>query len=402
MSEFFRVIKYEEAVNHLKNNLPARDKQRIKLIDAGLKILAQNVICPADLPDFDRSTVDGYAVRAEDTFGSSESMPAFLDYLGEIKMGDIAAYDLEPGQCVWVPTGGMLPLNADAVVMVEYTEKLGEDTILINKPVAPGENVLQRGEDARKGQEILKRDKLLRPQDIGFLASLGIDQIEVFKPYSIGIISTGDEIVPVDQEPTGAQIRDVNTYSLTTGVLACGCNVKNYPIIKDDFHELKACLKDALGENDIVLISGGSSVGVMDVTLSVLKSFPDCQVLFHGLAVKPGKPTMAANIDGKLVVGLPGHPVSALTIFYVLLKPILSYTPFSKIQAVMKVNIASQAGRDDFIPVVLGGSGEVKEAYPLLGKSGMMSILAMADGYIQIPYEKQGILAGEKVEVVIF
>lgn len=402
MSEFFRVIKYEEAINHLKNNLPACSKQRVKIIDAGGKILAQDVICPEDIPAFDRSTVDGYAVRAEDTFGSSESMPAFLEYLGEIKMGDTARYNLEPGQCVWVPTGGMLPINANAVVMVEYTDKLGQDTVLINRPVAPGENVLQRGEDAKKGQEILKRGKLLRPQDIGFLASLGIDQIEVFKPYSIGIISTGDEIIPVDEEPTGAQIRDVNTYSLTTGVLACGCNVKNYPIIKDDFHELKTCLKDALGENDIVLISGGSSVGVMDVTLSVLKSFPDCQVLFHGLAVKPGKPTMAAKIEEKLVVGLPGHPVSALTIFYVLLKPILSYMPSPKTKAVMKINISSQAGRDDFIPVALEGNGEIKGAWPLLGKSGMMSILAMADGYIHIPYEKQGILTGEKLEVILF
>lgn len=402
MPEFFKVIKYEEALNCIRDNLPLPFKNMININKAWNKVLAQDIICPEDMPPFDRSTVDGYAVIAEDTFGATESMPAFLQYTGEIKMGEVADFRLKKGTCVWVPTGGMLPLNADAVVMVEYTEKLGEDTVLVNRPVAPLENIIKKGEDARIGQKIFAEGKVLRPQDIGFLASLGISEVEVFMPYHIGIISTGDEIIPVEERPEGARIRDVNSYSLAAAVLGCGCEAQNYPIIKDNFDALKACLNSALLENDMVLISGGSSVGVMDVTLQVLKSFPDCQLLFHGLAVKPGKPTMAAKIGEKLVIGLPGHPVSALTIFYVLVKPVLSYSPAVKREAVLQVNLASQAGRDDFIPVVLKDDEEIVKAWPVLGKSGMMSILAVADGYIHIPYEKQGFLKGEKIEVVMF
>ncbi|SHH29728.1 molybdopterin molybdochelatase [Thermosyntropha lipolytica DSM 11003] len=402
MPEFFKVIKYEEALGCIKDNLPRPASGKIKINEAWNKVLAKDIICPEDMPPFDRSTVDGYAVIAKDTFGASESMPAFLQYIGEIKMGEKADLALEEGKCVWIPTGGMLPLNANAVVMVEYTEKLGEDTVLINRPVAPLENIIQKGEDARKGQELFKKGKFLRPQDIGFLASLGIAEVEVFMPYRVGIISTGDEIIPVEEKPDGAKIRDVNSYSLAAAVLACSCAARNYPIVRDNFNELKACLNVALRENDIVLISGGSSVGVMDVTLQVLKSFPEVKLLFHGLAVKPGKPTMGARIGGKLVVGLPGHPVSALTIFYVLLKPLLSGSQAVKTEAVLQANISSQAGRDDFIPVVLRDNDGVLEAWPLLGKSGMMSILAMADGYLHIPYEKQGLLKGEKIEVIIF
>lgn len=402
MPEFFRVIKYEEAVSCIKNNLPRPSLCKVSINQAWNQVLAEDIICPEDMPPFDRATVDGYAVKAEDTFGAGESMPAFMQYRGEVRMGETTHLKLDNGECVWVPTGGMLPLNADAVVMVEYTEKLGEDTVLINRPVAPLENVIKKGEDAKKGQKIFTRGQVLRPQDIGFLASLGISQVEVLKPYRIGIISTGDEIVPLEERPEGAKIRDVNSYSLAAAVASCRCEAVNYPIIRDDFDELKACLNHALQENDMVLVSGGSSVGVMDVTLNVLKSFPDSQLLFHGLAVKPGKPTLAVRIGEKLVIGLPGHPVSALTIFYVLLKPLLSFKPYLKTEAVLQVNIASQAGRDDFIPVLLKNRAGLVEAWPLLGKSGMMSILARADGYMHISYEKQGFLQGEKIEVVLF
>ncbi|MBO8159287.1 gephyrin-like molybdotransferase Glp [Thermosyntropha sp.] len=402
MPEFFKVIKYEEALISLKNNFPLKLRKKVFLNEANNCILAEDIVSSEDIPFFDRSTVDGYTVLAEDTFGSSESMPAFLQCIGEIKMGDTVSYKIETGKCVWIPTGGMLPLNANAVVMVEYTEKLDENTVLIHRPVGPGENVIQKGEDVRAGQKVFKSGKLLRPQDIGFLASLGIDRIEVFDSYNIGIISTGDEIVPINKKPLPGQVRDINSYSLAAAVSACGCKAQNYPIIKDNFNELKSYLKDALTWNDIVLISGGSSVGIMDVTLDVLRSFEDSEILFHGIAVKPGKPTMAAKIREKLVVGLPGHPVSALTIFYVLLKPLLSCTMPVKTEAFMSMNIASQAGRDDFVPVRIVDNGDLKEAVPVLGKSGMMSILAMADGYIHVPYEKQGFSKGEKVEVIFF
>ncbi len=394
MTEFLKVVKYEEAVEKIGNHFPVRKIERLDLLSASGRVLAEDIIGPEDLPSFDRSTVDGFAVKAEDSFGSSESLPAYLEYQGEVKMGETAGIKIVKGQCGWIPTGGMMPPGTDAVVMVEYTERLGDDTVLIYRPVGPGENLMLRGEDVKQGQSLFNPGKIIRPQDVGFLASLGIDRIDVYQPYKIGIISTGDEIVTIEVDPGAGQVRDVNTHALASAVHSCGSIPHTYPIIKDEFQALNDAVLEALEDNDVLLLSGGSSVGIMDVTIDVLLSIPGSELLFHGLAVKPGKPTLAVKVNEKLVIGLPGHPVSALMMFNIVCSPFLKPDARRKISVKVTQNIASQPGRDDFIPVILEEDDEIWLGQPLLGKSGLMSILSLADAFIHVPYEQQGILAG--------
>lgn len=401
VGEFLKVLNYQKAHQLLQQNFPVPKIETVPLLNSLNCRLASELQCPEDLPSFSRSTVDGYAVKAADTFGCSESLPSFLSLAGEVKMGSIADLKINPGQCCWIPTGGMLPPGTDAAVMVEHTERLGEDTVLVYKPVGPGENIMCKGEDVQSGQILFEAGKLIRAQDIGLLASLGITRVSVFKPYNIGIISTGDEIVPIENCLCPGQVRDVNSYAIAAAVRSCGSNASLYPIVKDDKIALKDSVAQGLAENDVLMMSGGSSVGIMDITLEVLLSFPDSELLFHGIAVKPGKPTMAVKIGPKLVIGLPGHPVSALMMFNVVCAPILRSHKLTVVNATLTENLASQAGRDDFVPVQLvGDEGDL--ARPLLGKSGLMSILALADGYVHINYEQQGLEAGEEVRVVLF
>lgn len=294
------------------------------------------------------------------------------------------------------------PLGSNAAIMVEYTEKLGEDTILVSRPVAPGENVMLKGEDIKQGSTIFRTGKILKAQDIGLLSSLGIDSVPVFRPYHIGILSTGDEIIPVRQVPVIGQVRDVNSYSIAAALESCGALPQRYPLVEDDIASLHQAVDKALHENDVVIMSGGSSVGVADYSVGVMLSFPDAEMLFHGIAVKPGKPTIGVRVGNKLIIGLPGHPVSALMVFNILCASIISPHLVRQVDAQITLNIASQPGRDDFCPVQLEEELDGRKAKPLLGKSGLMSILAQADGYVHIPYEKQGIRAGEMVKVNLF
>lgn len=402
MGEFLKVLNYQDAHQQLQNYFPQPQVENIPLLDSLDHRLASELASPEDMPSFSRSTVDGYAVNAADTFGSSESLPAFFCLAGEIQMGIRSDLRIKTGQCCWIPTGGMLPPGTNAAVMVEYTEKLGTDTILVYKPVGPSDNIMQRGEDVRCNQVLFKTGHRLRAQDIGLLASLGITSVPVYKPYNIGIISTGDEIVPIDKTPTTGHVRDVNSYAIAAAARSCGAHPVLYPIVQDSMDALKDIVARALAENDVLMMSGGSSVGIMDMTLDVLKSFPDSELLFHGIAVKPGKPTMAVKIGKKLVVGLPGHPVSALMMFNVICAPVIRFNEPIMVNARLTENLASQAGRDDFIPVQLSSEKDYRVARPLLGKSGLMSILALADGYLHVPYEKQGLESGDEVNVCLF
>lgn len=402
MGEFLKVLNYKDAHAQLKHNFAQPGVESISLQTSLNRRLACELKSPEDMPSFSRSTVDGYAVSAEDTFGSSESLPAFLNLTGEVQMGTRPDLKINSGQCCWIPTGGMLPAGTNAAVMVEYTEKLGEDTVLVYRPAAPGENVMHKGEDVQCGQILFKQGWKIRAQDIGLLASLGITDVPVYKAYNIGIISTGDEIVPIDIKPAIGQVRDVNSHAIAAAANVCGANVNLYPIVKDNMTALKDTIAVALAENDFLVMSGGSSVGILDMTLNVLLSFPDSELLFHGIAFKPGKPTMAVRIGKQTVIGLPGHPVSALMVFNILCAPIICFDDQTVLEALLKGNLASQAGRDDFIPVQLDSENGNRIARPLLGKSGLMSILALADGYIHIPYEKQGLEAGDKVRVFLF
>lgn len=403
MKEFLQVIHYQEALDKLASCRPPDRIESMNIAESCDYIAAQDVLCGENLPAFNRSTVDGYALMAGDIYGCSESSPAFLEITGEIKMGQGTSIKLEKGQCCWIPTGGMLPGGADAVIMVENTEKLDESTLLAYHPVGLLENVMQSGEDIRAGQLALKKGAVIRPADIGLLASLGISSVQVFRPLKIGIISTGDEIVGIDQKPKPGQIRDVNSHTLYAAVKSCGALPMIYPLVKDRFDDLQKAVQRAVSENEILLISGGSSVGNMDATLEVLTSFPGAQLLFHGVAIKPGKPTLAVKIGRKLVIGLPGHPVSALTNYYILVRPLLAGDHAAKtLEGDLTVNIASQAGRDDFIPAGIEERDGKLLISPLLGKSGLMSILAKSQGYIHIPYEQQGLKAGDQVKVIIY
>lgn len=402
MAEFLKVLTYQCAREILHNHFTAPAAEMIPLQDCFERILADDIISPENIPAFTRSTVDGYAVNCEDSYGSSESLPGMLEYRGAVSMGQETRLAVGTGQCAWVPTGGMMPEGSNAMIMVEYTERLDENTVLVFRPVGAWENVMQVGEDIAAGNKIFPRGHQVRPQDIGLLASLGIKEVPVYKPYHVGILSTGDEIIPFQEQPRQGQIRDVNTWAISAALQSCGAIACPYPLVKDDLSSLKKAIALGLKENDLLIVSGGSSVGIADYTLEAMLSMPDSQLLFHGIAIKPGKPTLAVRTGAQLIIGLPGHPVSALMIFHIICAPLLRQYKARQEKGRLTVNIASQAGRDDFIPAQLQESETGLAVKPLLGKSGLMNILAQADGYIHIPYEKQGLPANEEVTVTLF
>lgn len=397
-----KVLTYQQARDILAENFSWSGTESLPLNKCCDRLLAEDIISPENIPAFIRSSVDGYAVDCEDTFGSSESLPGMLEYTGEIIMGSEPDFTIGSGQCAWIPTGGMLPSGSNAVVMVEYTEKLDDKTILTSRPVGPWENVMQTGEDIATGELVFSRGKRLRPQDIGLLASLGINEIEVGKLNRVGVISTGNEIIPIQEKPALGQVRDVNSYAISAAIQSGGALASVYPIVADSPADLKDAMACGLMENDLLLVSGGSSVGIADYTLEAMLSFPDSKLLFHGIAMKPGKPTLAVRVGRQLIIGLPGHPVSALMVFHIVCASLLSSFRRQTVQGRLLQNIASQAGRDDFIPVRLIAHGNELTVQPLLGKSGLMNILAQADGYIHIEYEKQGLYNSEMVTVILF
>ncbi|MGE5379684.1 MAG: gephyrin-like molybdotransferase Glp [Methylocystaceae bacterium] len=401
MEDFFKVVSLSEGQNLLKRVLPPGVEQ-VSLIDAVGRVLAGPVVSREELPGFSRSSVDGYAVAANDTYGATEGIPAFLQNLGYIAIGQVPANSIHLGECMYIPTGGMLPEGADSVVMLEYTELLGEDTVLTSRPVGPGENVIYRGEDIKSGEEVYPAGYCLRPQDIGVLSAIGIKSVEVKAPLRVGIISSGDEVVPPDEQPGPAQVRDINGYVLTSACLSQGAIANFYGIVGDDFAKLKSAISQAVAENDLVLMSGGSSVGFKDMSLKAMLELPAARLLFHGLAVKPGKPTLAVQCDNKLVVGLPGHPVSAYIMYDVLVRPLLDSRPRLAVTAKLLANLPSAAGRDDLIRVMLYEDTQGLTASPVWGKSGLMRIMTRADGYVHIPPHQQGIPSGETVTVQLF
>lgn len=412
MPEIFKLMTVEQAKAVFTAHLPvaAKKVETIPVTQALGRVLAENVVAGVDVPGFDRSTMDGFAVRARDTFGASEGMPAYLTVTGEILMGQAAGEEIGAGQAVKVATGGMLPPGADAVVMVEYTEDLGGGDIAVVRPVAPGENVVLRGEDVRTGQVLLPAGMRLRPQELGALAGIGVTACPVVARPRVAIISTGDELVPPEAEPATGQIRDINSYALKGLVEDAGGEGVIYGIVQDDFATLKSVVDEALAQDDIVVISGGSSVGTRDVTADVLNSFGQPGVLVHGVAVKPGKPTILAVVQGKPVFGLPGHPVSAMVLSDLFLVPVVQHllgiTAGAKKRPVLAArlsrSLASASGRVDYIRVALVERDGQLWAEPVLGKSGLISTMVKADGFVVIPAVKEGFAAGEPVEVVFF
>lgn len=381
--------------------------ETVGLLQAMARVLAKDVLAVEHVPGFERSTVDGYAVRASDTLGCSEAIPALLKNVGEVLMGIAPDTAIGPGECMYVPTGAQLPEGADAMVMIEYAEDYGDGTTGVIKPSAPGQHVVYKGDDVIPGKLVLRAGQRLRPQDIGSLAALGHSEVEVKAPVRIGVVSTGDELVDISARPTGAQIRDVNTYALCAGVEACGGQPVPFGIVRDEHGLLLNTAKQALDTCDMLLISGGSSVGSKDTTRQVIDELGKPGVLFHGIAMKPGKPTIVGDVDGKPVFGLPGHPVSAFFVFHLFVRPLvcamLGTEPAdSVVTARLTVNIPSNHGREEYVPVTLSEQDGTITAAPIIGKSGLITVLAQAVGYVRIGRDTEGISRGETAKVYLF
>ncbi|SHM45572.1 molybdopterin molybdochelatase [Caldanaerovirga acetigignens] len=409
--ELFDALKIGEALRVLKENLVGiKPKgEEVMLRDAYGRVLSEDIYSPEDIPPFNRSTVDGYAVISRDTFGACESLPAMLKVVGEIKMGERPLFSLKAGEAARISTGGMMPENSDAVVMLEYTQPLEDGTLLVERPVAPGENVILKGEDVRKGGLVLKKGHTLRPQDLAALAGMGFQKVKVAVLPKVSVISTGDEIKPPGEEIKEGEIRDMNSFSIAGLVLKWGGIPEIFGVVRDDFNEIRRSVSEALKISDLVVISGGSSVGTRDLTVRVLDSLGSPGVLVHGIAVKPGKPTIIAVVDGKPVIGLPGHPVSAMVIFEQVVRPILSWflgRPEDygglKVKAKIARNISSAAGREDFIRVKLEQRDGELWAVPVLGKSGLISTMVESHGLARIAPEKLGVKEGEYVDVELY
>ena len=406
---FFAVLPVAEArarlFSHYQPSPLAREE--VELGQALGRVTAEAVLATEDVPPFARSTVDGFALRAADTFGASEGLPAFLALGEDIPMGKAAERKIAPGQGARIATGGMLPPGADAVVMVEYSEPIDEKTVAVLGPVAPGENVIRRGEDIAAHSQLLPAGHTLRPADIGALAALGRTRVWVRRPPKVGIISTGDEIVPPEVEPSPGQIRDINSYSLWAAVTAAGGEPVYLGLARDEAAAVRAKVLAGLKGCDLVLLSGGSSVGPRDVAAQVLTELGPPGVLVHGVALRPGKPLLIALCQGKPVFGLPGHPVSVLTTFDLFVRPTLQLllgqrpVPQAKLRARLRRSLSSAPGREEHIRVRLEEGKDGLWAQPVLGKSGLITTLVAAQGTIIFTLYKQGLTAGAEVVVYL-
>ncbi|MEE4262471.1 MAG: gephyrin-like molybdotransferase Glp [Desulfobacteraceae bacterium] len=408
MKEFFKVKTIEEVLEYRTKFAPM-GTEGIPLAEAMGRILAENIHSDIDLPDFPRSIMDGFAVRGASTFGASEANPAYLVVKGSVAMGESSNLSVEPGEAVRISTGGMLPAGADSVVMVEHTEAIDDTTIEVYRSVAPGQNMVTVGEDIKKGEAILPAGQPIRPQETGLLAALGRQKVTVYKRPVVGIISTGDEIVAVGEVPGPGQIRDVNTYTLMGQVTELGAVAFPFGIVGDDYDALLAASARALDRCDLVLVSGGSSVGVRDFTIDIISAMEDSAVLFHGISISPGKPTILASVQNKQFWGLPGHVVSAMVVFSRIVKPFIQYVSGmgdearkeTRLPARLSRNVASAQGRVDFVRIRLFQENGANWAEPILGKSGLISTMVKADGLIEIGMNTEGLDEGTEVEVIL-
>jgi molybdopterin molybdotransferase len=372
MPEFLTLLPPDEArallLSHLLRDQPVTDSESIDVIFSLGRVLAEDIIAPHPLPEFQRTTVDGYAVRARDTFGASDSLPAYLTLVGEVPMGDAPIFDIGAGQCALIHTGGMLPNGAEAVVMLEYIQRIsGRDEQLlipteeieIFRAVAEGENVIRIGEDVALGQMILPKGRVMRPAEIGGLLALGILTLRVVTKVKVGLISTGDEVIDPSKSPRPGQVRDINSHTLGALIERSGGLAKRYGIISDQFEALKDAAAKALSECDVVVITAGSSASTRDMTADVIRALGEPGVLVHGINTRPGKPTILGVCNGKAIIGLPGNPVSALVNGYLFVVPVIEKllgllpTPKATVLARLTVNLPSQAGREDWWPVKL-------------------------------------------------
>jgi molybdopterin molybdotransferase len=410
MPEFLTLLCPKEALTRW---LPAFgeavcESEEIEAILALGRVTSGPVVAHHPLPDFPRSTMDGYAVHAVDTFGASDGLPAYFALAGEVPMGGQPVFALKPGQAALIHTGGMLPEHADAVVMLEYTQSAREGEVEILRAVAPAENVIRVGEDVQTGQMVIPAGVRLRPAEIGGLAALGLQKIQVVRQPRIGIISSGDEVVPLEATLLPGQVRDINSHTLSALIVEKGGLPIRFGIMPDDVSALRTALQRALHESDAVIITAGSSASIRDLTAQVIQQSGAPGVLVHGVNVRPGKPTILAVCDRKPVVGLPGNPVSALVIAGLFVTPMLERLlglqhprPQAQVTARLNLNIPSQTGREDWIPVTLSGDPDDFLADPIFFKSNLIFNLVRADGLLYIPADATGLAAGEIVRIYL-
>jgi molybdopterin molybdotransferase len=408
---FFKVVSPQEALQTLLQISPV-ETERIPTVRARARVLAEDLYSSVDLPHFHRAAMDGYAVRAKETFGASQSLPAYLKLCGVVEMGKAATQPLGTGQAIRISTGGMMPPESDAVVMVEYTDETEMGLVEIHRGVSPWQNVIQIGDDIKKGELVFQRGRRLRAHDLGALTGIGISSVPVHKRPRVALISTGDEIVDADTTPLPGQVRNINQHSIAGLIEECGGELRDWGVIRDDKDQLGRAIGEALQWSDLVLLSGGSSMGAKDIALETILSFPDAKFIFHGISVSPGKPTIFAQACGKPIMGLPGYPVSALVIFDLFAAPLIRkiggeaaahINQFARTQrATLKTNIASQVGREDYVRVTLQQDSQGLWATPLPSKSGAIFTLVKADGMVRIDLNQDGLEQGEEVEVILF
>jgi len=404
---FFRAVSTAEFTDMLRQFAPLAG-ETVDLDEACGRLLAVDIVAAENLPAADRASMDGYAVRAAEVFGAGDTNPAYLDLAMDIPIGIRPEQPLPPGHCARIVTGALLPAGADAVVMVEYTEDMGAGAIEIRRPVAPGDNVMLAGEDATVGSRVLAAGDRLRPQEIGMLAALGIQQVPVVARPKVAVLSTGDELVPVTATPAPGQIRDVNTHALIAMLRQAGAMPTAFPLVPDDLDGIHAAVEAATETYDVTLLSGGSSVGARDFTLDALRRI-GAEILAHGVAVSPGKPTILARAKGRPVLGLPGQVTSAQIIMLLFGVPLVRHLagdlqafdrPPLTFPAELSRNVASKQGREDHVRVRLEPRpGELPLAHPVLGKSGLLKTLLLADGVITIPADLEGLVGGRTVPV---
>ena len=388
--------------------------EKLTLDDSLGRIVSEDILSPVNLPPFSRSTVDGYAVRAADTAGSSTALPTFLEVIGSVVMGKETELEISAGEAAAVPTGGMLPKGANAVLMIENTEKIDDSTIESSKSLGIGENIVKKAEDIARDEILFKKGHKLMARDIGALAGLGITELRCFKKPEVSVISTGDELIPPEAKAKLGQIRDINSYTIASYLQKIGAAPKKVGIIEDNLESLKSSVKNEL-DKDLVLISGGSSVGIKDMTIEILDSLGEPGVLLHGLSIKPGKPTILAIIDETIVIGLPGHPGSAWTVTTVLVSEVVKVLTGEKniaeiglddekyiIKAKLTRGVVSDKGREEYIPVKItkNEAGELL-AVPQLGKSSLITNLVKGDAVLKIKSYQEGKEIGETVDLKI-
>jgi molybdopterin molybdotransferase len=402
MAEFFSVRTVAEVLAGFR---PAHrtSAERVSLADAAGRVPADPVAAPEPLPAFARSTVDGYAVAAADTFGASESLPGYVAVVGAVGMGEMPAVTVGGGRAAAVATGAALPPGADAVVMVEHTNPAGDGQVELTRAVGPGENLVRPGEDVDRGAPLVPAGRALRPQDVGLLAAAGVTEVEVLRRPRVGIVSTGDELVPPAETPGPGRVRDANSSALAALVREGGGEPVALGIVGDDAALLEDACRRALAHVDVLVVSAGSSVGARDATARAVGALGEPGIWCHGIAVKPGKPTLLADVGGRPVIGLPGNPVSALVVLRLVGLPLIRRAgglpqppPPPSRRARLARNVASATGRLDVVQVRL----EDDAAVPLFGKAALLSIMTRADGYLVVPEPVGGLAAGADVDVV--